>query len=163
MQWNFQKGLMVKYLIHWTLKWYGTSLSWFMCLPPLSQLIHLLNSFLCLFSSYFIYPTLFQYFYLIFLKHSLYIIVIICYNAYDDRPVRNVLCTEYIHAYNRLLKMGIISCKNNPPPFSTYNELIVGCIYILLFRYIKIIEWNTMCNVWCELVKNEISGSTIKF
>ena len=118
---------------------------------------------MCLFPSYFLDTTMFQYFYMIFLKPSNCIVVIIYYNVCDDRYVRNVFCAEYLHAYNRLLKMGIISCKNKHPPFSAYNELIVRWIYIWLFRSINIIKWNKMCNVWCELVKNEISASTIKF
>ena len=113
-----------------------------MCLPPLSQLIHLLNSFLCFFPSYFLDPTMFQYFYMIFLKPSTCIVFIICDNLFHKRTVINLFCTEYLHAYNRLLKMGIISCKNKHPPFSAYNELLSRLIYIWFLRYINIIEWN---------------------
>ena len=144
MQWIFQKGLRANYLIHWTFTLYGSSLIWLMCLPPLSQLIHLFNSFLCLFPSYFIDPTLFQYFYLIWLKPSPSIVVAVCYNVRDKRSVINVWCNDYLHAYNRLFKMGMISCKNKHPHFYAYNELLVGLISIWLFVSMKKSEWNTI-------------------
>ena len=129
------------------MKLYVPSLSWLMCLPPLSQLIHLFNSFLCLFPSYFIDPTLFQYFYVIWLKPSPSIVVVVCCNVWYDRLVRNVCCNDYLHAYNRLFKMGMISCKKKYPHFSAYNKLLVGLIYIRLFVSIKIIEWNNLFNI----------------
>ena len=134
-------------MLHLTLTLYVPSLSLLMCLPPLSQSIHLLNSFLCLFPSYFLDTTLFQYFYLIWLKTSPSIFVSVFYNVCEDIHVIHVCCTDYIHAYNRLFKMGMISCKNKHPPFSAYNELLVGWIYIWLFISINTIEWNKMCNV----------------
>ena len=117
MQWIFHKGLRGKYLLHWTLTLYVPSLSWLMCLPHLSQLIHLLNSFLCLFPSYVLDIILFQYFYMILLKPSSSIVFIVCYNVCDDIHAINICCTDYLHSYNRLFKMGIISCKNKHPPF----------------------------------------------
>ena len=84
----------------------------FICLPLLSQLIHLLKSFLYLFYYYFIdttlCSTLLQPFYLVLLKPSPCLVVNVFFNVCFDSPFRHILCTDYLRSYKRLLKMGMI-------------------------------------------------------
>ena len=50
-----------------------------------------------------------------------------CLNACDDIPIRQVICTNHIHSYNRLLKMVKIWCKKNSPlltkPIDFYKKI----------------------------------------
>ena len=37
-----------------------------------------------------------------------FIVLVDCFNACDDRPVRQLIFTDHLHAYNRTFKMGMI-------------------------------------------------------
>ena len=87
---------------------YGQLFSLLMCLPPFHPLLYLLKSFLCLFSSRSIDHSLLQSLCMLFLKFRPCIFFIDCFNACDDRPVRQLRFTYHLHAYNRLLKIGMI-------------------------------------------------------
>ena len=95
---------------------------WLMCLPPLYPLLYLLNLFLCLFNSYYIDNSLLQS--LCMLYPKLWpCIVFYCLNACDDSPIRQLSFTDHPHAYNRILKMGIIWFKITSPLLTKKNDL----------------------------------------
>ena len=53
------------------------------------------------------------------IPYDLIEILISCYfywrlNSYDDRPWGKLRCTDHLHAYKRLLNMGMIWCKKLP-------------------------------------------------
>ena len=82
--------------------------SWLLCLSPLYPLLYLLNSFLCLFSSCYIDRSLSKYLCIISLKFWPCMVFIECLNACDNSTIIKINCTEYLHAYNRLLNIVII-------------------------------------------------------
>ena len=42
------------------------------------------------------------------------IVFVDCFNACDDRQLRQLTCTGHLHEYNRQLKKGMIWCKKTP-------------------------------------------------
>ena len=91
--------------------------SWLIWLPPLSSLINLWNTFFCLNYSWFLVSTLFLFLFMVCLKLSPSLVVIFYFNACDDSTVWNIWFTDHLHAYNRILKIGMIWClKRITPP-----------------------------------------------
>ena len=75
-----------------------------------------------IFSYFSIYLSLFQSLCLIWLKFWFFLN---CLNTCDDRPVRQIICTDHLQAYDRLLDMDMIWCKNkNTSPFMPKNNYI---------------------------------------
>ena len=106
----------VKDLIYWTLSpLYIPLFTLLVFLPPVSPLFHLLKK-LCFLSFWFIDSTQLQSFCILSLKFSSCLVVSVCLNAYYDNSTRQLLCTDYLHSYNRIFPKGIIWCKNNAPP-----------------------------------------------
>ena len=153
MLWTHQKGLRVKELLHWKFKVYSSLLNLLMCLPPLSPLLHLLNSFLRLFYTWFFDPTLLQYFCMLCLKLSPCVVVIVCLNEFDDWPVIQIYFNDYIYAYHSLLKMDMMWWKKNTPPFLTkINYLKNEFIWLFRSRKNYLVEYT----MWIFEVKSHI-------
>ena len=91
-----------------------------MCLTSLSPLMDMFNLFLCLFYSWYIDPTLLQYFYLIFLKLLPCLVAILCFDSCNYIPVRQIYFTDYLHVCDRILKWSWSDAKKYPP-FSDCN------------------------------------------
>ena len=134
-------------LLRWSSKCYGPLFSWLIFLPPFYPLLHLLNSFLCLFYLYSIYHTLLQSLCLICLNFWPFIFID-CLNACNDSPFRQLWCTDYLHAYNNHLKTGMIQFKNKITPSLLpiinyfWNEYLSDFL-----DHEKFIEWNTIYNL----------------
>ena len=54
---------------------------------------------------------------LFWLKCWPFIVFVDFLNTCDDSPIRQLICSDHLHAYNSLLQMGIIWCKNINSPF----------------------------------------------
>ena len=62
----------------------------------------------CLFYPCSFYSTMSQYFCMLFLKINFCLVVTILLNECDQSPFRRLYFSDYLHGYNRLLKMVII-------------------------------------------------------
>ena len=113
------------------------------CLPPSFYLPVEIVFVILLFLFHYL---LFQSLYLICLKYWPCIVFVDYLNACGEIPARHIICTEHLHAYNSLLKMGMIWCKNHPPlcwlKKYLYNQkrIYFRCLISLtLEHYVKVL------------------------
>ena len=128
--WNYRIGFTVQNLIYLTLPRYIRLISWLVCLPPFSPLLHLFKLVLRFLSSWFIDPKLFQSLCLVWFKLSHCIVAIVYLNACCDSHVRQIWCTDYLHAYDRIFKIGMIWCPY-PHPLLTRIDYFLDEFYVL--------------------------------
>ena len=108
--WTYKKCFKVKDLLHWRYTLHGSLLSLLVCLPTFSQLFHSLKSFMCLFSSRSLDPTLFRSLCMLLFKLWTCVFINVWFNVWDYSPSRQIFYPNYNHACNRILKMGMIWC-----------------------------------------------------
>ena len=134
------------------------SVYWCVC-TPFSALLKLLN-FLRLFSSWFIDTTMFLSFYIICLKLPPFIAVILCLYACCDSPIRKLLCTGYLHVYDRNFLRAWSDAKIIH--LLWYQEVIDSGVdfYVVLWLYDIALSEIQYVMFWGEMIKNWRYGNT---
>ena len=109
-----------------------------LCLYPLYPLLYLLNSFCACFIPV-IDNYLFQSLCLLWLKCLPFTLLVDCLNACDYSPVREIICTDNIHYYKIILKMGMI-WWNPHPPFAYWINYLYNKWTPSSFRYLILLS-----------------------